>query len=393
MTNIAGYLWTVNTCDGAVSLYKFITDILRYHQLEKYSKYSNYLTSLYYCIITSKAVNQSEHGRVLWRGERRLFTPRMIGLPQSASGKVKWQDITEKIGNKDTLRGEYSKTGYDGVFQGFTALTPDISLAGYFCTSNNYQDIEDDVDYIQVMYELVGMKGEYSGWLYELQAFKEKENLCLPGLIYTVSNIVYMDHDDAINYWRGVGPKSAGNGVNPHYLRRPLLLITLDITGISGYLPGLKPESRNEINNYLNNDIYELDPEYSDSTFYNNILLPTIIIINTIGLSMGDLRRRILSIAFSYGDQSGGYQSGGKTIKSVKNGIDGTLKLLVENINKIGEYIVKEVNGIKSGSKRKSKRSKRKSKRSKRKKRSRRGKYKKKKSKKSKSLKDLNYIH
>jgi len=342
-TNISGYLWTINKCGkDDKNLYGHITNILRTHDMGGYNNFRYFLKGLYYCILTSKRVELLSlriggHSPVeiqtLWRGENRVYTPVILNLPSNMVGNVKWRDITILQDGKYVLNPQNNNVGYKGVFKGFTATSDDISLAGYFCTSRNWEDTIKE--YVQVMYNFRNISEEYSGWIYELQAFKERENLCLPGLVYTVEKIEYKHYDDALQFWSEPGnrPKSAGNVVDDISLKRPLLLITLKVEGVSGYLPGLSDQELTNINKLLHPSLAEL-PEPSESSEENSVLSNTTrYIVNTMGLNQHKLMLITGIILASYGLTGGGKKEDELSIQ---------IKYLMNNIKKVGDFIKQE---------------------------------------------------
>jgi hypothetical protein len=252
-TNLAGYLWTINACGGQISLYSKVTDILRTHDQQGFSDYQYFLTGLYFCIMTTTTLDtnaddyQPPHlplwtnGHALrgygplWRGEARVYSPEIINLSNNLSGNVRITDICNWDRRSGYTLKSNIRTGYRGVFTGVTATTDNIRLAGYFCTSKN---AELDEDLVQVIYNFEGIKGEYSAYMQKLQALGESEILCLPGVVYTVEKIDYLPPHKAALFWSSNPPGSAGNTVSSLLTKRHLLLIKLNVDGVSGHLPG-----------------------------------------------------------------------------------------------------------------------------------------------------------
>lgn len=267
-TNVAAYLWTVNACGvNKKSIYSHTTDVLRKGNYYDTQHISPYLTELYMAIISyhyyeeykrkpltwdGKAVKEQQCMPSLYRGEKLIYNPELIGLPKESSGKIKWADITTRDSNGRYVLQDKCKTGNKCVFSGFTATTPNIALAGYFCTSKNEDPMDPVTDeFVQVLYVMEGINHEYAGWFYDVQAFKEEENLCLPGLIAQVTDINYLHHREAEEYWTKIRPKSGANIVTSG-LNRPLLVININILGISCHLPGLNQELMPDVLTVLN---------------------------------------------------------------------------------------------------------------------------------------------
>ena len=286
-TNIVAYLWTVNACGiNKRSIYSYTTDTLRTENEKAIMRISPYLTELYMAIISYHCYEESrrkpftlggvtiwdqQYMPILYRGEKLVYNPELLGLPRDKSGKVKWRDVTQTDKNGIPVLHSKCKIGTKGVFSGFTATSPDQSLAGYFCTSKN-EDAEEPVtkDDVQVLYVMNDIHHEYAGWFYEVQAFKEKENLCLPGLISEVTDIKYLHHAEAKAYWLNIGPRSGTNEVKSG-LNRPLLIITLHILGISGHLPGLDSKMRHDVLEVLNPYVKLLPKSAQPKTLRNKV--------------------------------------------------------------------------------------------------------------------------
>ena len=286
-TNIAAYLWTVNACGkNKRSIYSYTTDTLRTENKYAIMGISSYLTELYMAIISyhcyeeshrlpltfgGDTIGEQQYMPILYRGEKLVYNPELLGLPRDKSGKVKWRDVTQIEKNGIPVLHSTCKIGTKCVFSGFTATSPDLSLAGYFCTSKN-EDAGEPVteDDVQVLYVMNDIHHEYAGWFYEVQAFKEKENLCLPGLISEVTDIKYLHHAEAKAYWLNIGPRSGTNEVKSG-LNRPLLIITLHILGISGHLPGLDPNMRQDVLEVLNPYVKLLPKSTQPKTLRNKV--------------------------------------------------------------------------------------------------------------------------
>ena len=206
VTHICAYLWTLHKCDGGSSIYDYVTSAIRTNNNIVINKISQYLTQLYLAIISYKnydkeiqktidfggeKINIHKKLPTLYRGENNVYNPELLGLSKDLLGKVKWRDVAVKKGNTYVLKDTIS-VGNTSVFQSMTATSPSLSLAGYFAKSSVV-----DSNGIRVIYEFDNMAGEYAGWFMEVQAFREKENLVLPGLVVKSKNIKYLHNDDS----------------------------------------------------------------------------------------------------------------------------------------------------------------------------------------------------
>jgi hypothetical protein len=180
----------------------------------------------------------------LYRGENNVYNPELLGLSNDLLGKVKWSDVAVKKGNKYVLKDNISVDN-TSVFQGMTATSPSLSLAGYFAGSSDV-----DSNGIRVIYKFDNMSGSYAGWFMEVQAFREKEQLVLPGLVVKSKNIKYLHYDDSRRFFQKNPPNAGGTSAMGNNV--PLLIVSLEVIGLTGHLPGLHPNAQWKTMQYLN---------------------------------------------------------------------------------------------------------------------------------------------
>ena len=259
VTHICAYLWTLHKCSSGSSIYDYVTSAIRSNNNIVINKISGFLTQLYMAIISYKnydkgiektvnfegeKINIHKNIPTLYRGENNVYNPELLGLSKDLLGKVKWSDVAVKKGNKYVLKDNIS-TDNTSVFQSMTATSPSLSLAGYFANSSLV-----DSNGIRVIYKFDNMSGSYAGWFMEVQAFREKEQLVLPGLVVKSKNIKYLHYDDSRRFFQKNPPYAGGTSASGNNV--PLLIINLEVIGLTGHLPGLHPSAQWKTMQYLN---------------------------------------------------------------------------------------------------------------------------------------------
>ena len=262
VTHICAYLWTLHKCSGGSSIYDYVTSAIRTNNNIVINKISGFLTQLYMAIISYKNydkeigktvnfggenINIHKNLPTLYRGENNVYNPELLGLSNDLLGKVKWSDVAVKkryTWREYVLKDNIS-VGNTSVFQSMTATSPSLSLAGYFAKSSVV-----DSNGIRVIYKFDNMSGSYAGWFMEVQAFREKEQLVLPGLVVKSTNIEYLHYDDSRRFFRENPPNAGGESASGNNV--PLLIINLEVIGLTCHLPGLHPNAQWETMQYLN---------------------------------------------------------------------------------------------------------------------------------------------
>ena len=183
----------------------------------------------------------------------------------------------------------------------------------------------------------------------------------------TVSDIKYKHHDDALTWWKQHRPQAQYNTVNDEYLKRPLLIITLELIGSTGYLPGMTDSNlMDEVYRFLGLAV-DLEPSEYSSTLPTEVADRFKSFFRTILISQGfsagtiDWTFPVLFgiVAAKYVLTGGGSK---KPSKDVSEKSKSLLEELLKNIHKVGKYIVNAVGTEKGKFRKKTKRKKKKNK-------------------------------